>query len=213
MNKRTGTRRFIYNSRMSENTEQDNVDERADAKQQRLYNSLNQSLITSQFGGSAAEAHGIASALCCRGVGINQLDPILDKFNLTDQVALVSVQSLMEMSKRNLGQTNFSFELWLPQEVGLIFESSALSQWCSGFIIAFLHDGEGIMDKLGETAAEAIDDIVQIAAIEHTADSEEDQALADNEVAFFEITEYVRMSVQLIFEELNPTQETEAPNQ
>ena len=181
-------------------------------KQQRLYTGLNQSLLTSDFAGSAAQAHGIASALCCRAITPAQVEDISDKFNLNDQVSLVSVQSLMEMSLRNLSQTNFSFDLWLPQDAGLIVESAALSEWCSGFIIAFLHNGETILDTLSEMAKEAIDDLIEIAGVEHTIDTGEDEHFAQNEVAFFEIREYVRMSVQLVFEELNPHQETEVSN-
>lgn len=118
----------------------------------------------------------------------------------------------MEMSLRNLSQTTFSFDLWLPQDAGLIAESTALSQWCSGFIIAFLHDGDGILNKLSETGKEAVDDIIEIAGVEHTADTGEDEHHAQNEVAFFKIREYVRMSVQLVFEDFNPHQETEVPN-
>ncbi len=186
--------------------------ESASEKQARLYEGLDQNLLASEFGGSTAEAHGIASALCCRGFSSAGIDDVTDKFNLNDDASLLGVQSLMEMSLRNLSQTHFSFDLWLPQDASLIFESRALSQWCSGFVIAFLHDGEQILETLSDTASEAIEDIIEIATVEHTSTNEEEQNVTENEVAFFEICEYVRMGVQLIFEELNPAQAAEVSN-
>lgn len=183
-------------------------------QQQRLYASLNKNLLGARFGGSAAEAHGIASALCCRGVASAALSSAaslsaespswVDKFNLSDSISLVGMQSLMEMTLRQLKQSHFGFALWLPQDVELILEANALSQWCSGFIIALLHDNVNLKDTLSTTAAEAFDDIVQIAELEHTADGEVGQTLAANEEAFFAIAEHVRISVQLLFEEMHP---------
>ncbi len=182
-------------------------------KQQRLYASLNERLLVASFGGSAAEAHGIASALCCRGLSSSQLDPIADKFNLDDEVSMLAIQSLMEMSLRNLSQTNFSFDLWLPEEQDVVLASSALSQWCSGFIIALLHDGDGILNDLSKESNEAVQDIIEIAALEHSLDTDSgvsaDEQQKQDEIALFELQEYVRMSAQLVYEELNPNQVSE----
>lgn len=85
---------MIYNQRMSENRQNQATTASSADKQQRLYAGLNQSLMMSDFGGSAAEAHGIAAALCCRNMAIAEVVEMSDTFNFNDQVLLLSVQKL-----------------------------------------------------------------------------------------------------------------------
>lgn len=95
----------------------------------------------------------------------------------------------------------FEFELALPDENSCSDNrTDELAAWCRGFITACGSSVE-TGDVLGADAGEAFQDVGEIAcAVKGEGETEEiEQALA-------ELQEYVRISVQLIFDDLNPGQ-------
>ncbi|MEJ2178828.1 MAG: UPF0149 family protein [Gammaproteobacteria bacterium] len=73
----------------------------------------------------------------------------------------------------------------------------ALSQWCSGFLASLGSGGEDALNVMSDDANEALTDLKQISAadVTDTDESEED------ENAFTEIVEYVRVATLMIRED------------
>jgi len=164
-----------------------------------LYDALDQRLRGSHFDGSAAQAHGIACGLVCRDVSSTELEAIIQHFNFTDDASINALESLIEMSTRDLNQADFAFDLWLPEDDTLSIQLDALADWSQGYIIGLMHDGMQIRDQLSTELNESIPDIIDIAALGGT-----DIDVIDGEADIFQLREYLRMVVQVIYEELNP---------
>lgn len=182
-------------------TQQHKPDSNTDSQ----YKALDRRLRASSFDGSAAQAHGIACGLVCRNIKSTGLDSLSSHLSLSDDVSISALESLVEMAERDLNQAEFGFDLWLPDSESIEELSPAMADWCQGFIIALMHDGTEIRTQLSQELNESIQDIIEIAGLEQIAgDSTED------ELALFEIREYLRMATQLIYEELNPDRPIDA---
>lgn len=151
-----------------------------------------------------SECHGVACGLLCR-----QAEASLDVFiGLLDMLELVSepgtglrmsLDELLNSSREQLSDVDMGLALWLPaDEETLEDRTSALSQWCSGFLAALGSSGDETLDALSEDSNEALRDLQQIstADVTDTTESEED------ENAFAEIIEYVRVAILIIREDL-----------
>ena len=163
------------------------------------YQDLDSKLRASTFDGSAAQAHGIASGLVCRNVAADDLIASTEHLNFTDDTSISALESLVEMSRRDLNQAEFAFDLWLPEVDDLAIQLDALAEWSQGYILGLMYDGNTFMENLKPELIESIDDIIAIAGLESTGSQE-----TEDEVAFIEVREYLRMATQLLFEELNP---------
>ena len=94
---------------------------------------------------------------------------------------------------------DFGFRLLVPDDESPIDERvRAIANWCSGFLSGLGESGRSV-DALTGDAAEALSDLARIAAL--TDDVPEGE---ENEEDLAEIEEFVRVSVLLIFSEMNP---------
>lgn len=156
----------------------------------------------------AAEAHGLlCGRFAVRGevAGGEWLDEILkdsapDARSRADCAAML--EALCTTSYRQLTERLSEFAPLLPDDVcPLPFRASALAHWCQGFLHGLVSGPhpENLKTQLaGEPLSEVIKDMLEITRA--TVDSE-----ADNETpeeAWAELVEYVRVAVQLAFEEL-----------
>ena len=93
--------------------------------------------------------------------------------------------------------SDFEFRVLVPNDdMSIATRSLALSLWCLGFLSGFGSAGRYDEGSLGEDVTEALTDFSKIAGMaEDVPDGEE------NEVDLMEISEYVRISVLLIFTE------------
>lgn len=170
--------------------------------QAEIYQHLDRKLRDSRFGGGASEAHGLLSALACRGVGGERLRAKAYLLQLTEPADLNLIEGLHEMIVRDLHADGFRFNLLLPGDpASPARKTAALADWCGGFLQGFLHDhdSEAPLADFPATVREAIDDITAISRAD--APPPPGEAL---ERQLFEIEEYLRVATQLIFEELNP---------
>jgi len=91
------------------------------------------------------------------------------------------------------------FSLLLPQDEAPIDERAAsVADWARGFVLALLRGEQLRLEDLNADSGEFLRDLFKIS--EAAADGgaeEEERALA-------EIEEYMRVGVQLVFEELQP---------
>lgn len=132
-------------------------------------------------GGRAVRGDWLARVLPGSGIGAPAMGSPLD--------------TLFQASLEQLYDLDLSLNLLLPDDTRPVAErADALLAWCRGFLGGFGLSGRGDTG-LDQTASEALDDIGRIAAsrIDYADPEEDDSALA-------EITEYVRVAVQLLFE-------------
>jgi len=151
-----------------------------------------------------AECHGVACGLLCR-----LPDASLDAFiGLLDMLELVntpgtglkmSLEELLNSTRLQLADEDMGLSLWLPNDDEMLEERTmALSQWCSGFLAGLGSSGDDTLKGLSDDASDALKDLQQISTAEvaNTDESEED------ENAFVEIVEYIRVVILMIREDL-----------
>ena len=102
---------------------------------------------------------------------------------------------------RELNDDAFGFSLLLPpDEASLPLRTLALSEWCGGFLYGLALGGFRDDTNLPETVCEVMQDFYEISHAGFTSDPLD----AADEEAYEEISEYVRISVLLLHDELQP---------
>jgi len=158
----------------------------------------------------AAEAHGTLAGCLCAAVGY-RFEDWLQEILPEGQPHPDSRQTLRELYTDTAGSlegTNMEFELLLPEDRQPIDErTSALAQWCQGFLYGLgtsvVQDESGLPGDIGEI----VRDLTQITHV--AVDSE--QSEESNESAYAELVEFVRVGVQLVFDELGPLRDQPSP--
>lgn len=149
-----------------------------------------------------AEAHGtLAGALCSsRDYGlIEWLHEILPDDSPDEQALQSSVlQNVYESMVRTLSGMDADFQPLLPgDDVPLMERANALSLWCQGFLYGLGSGPASDPSKVSDEAGEIIRDLTEITRVGVEAEDETEE----NENAFAEVVEFVRVGVQLLFVE------------
>ena len=161
-----------------------------------------------------AECHGLLCGLLCRETSgtANDFMSHLAAMQLvvTPGAALEAVLTeALESTAQQLEDEEFGFVLWLPDDEEPLEERTiALAQWCSGFLAGLASGGQ--LDALSKEAKEAIDDLQQIARAEISAPGEGAGESEEDEVAFTEIVEYVRVVALMMREDFRGPGQDEA---
>ena len=167
-----------------------------------IYHDLDARLRITPRHGSAAEAHGLLSALACLGTGPESVRGSARLLNLDDEGHLEIIDSLYAMVCRDLRNDGFGFQLLLPGDRSPVQDRvEAVSDWCQGFLLGICHVDGQLPDGAGPEVREAVDDIREIGRLETGPDDPE-----DNERALTEIVEFLRVAVQLVHDCLQPGQ-------
>ena len=156
---------------------------------------------------SASEAHGIITGVLCapNGARVAWQELILGRETKISHETSAELSQLLTALHRSsyahLSGVECDFTPLLPgDEHSLAEQIEGLSDWCRGYLYG-LHVG-GVQDahNLSGDAGEIVRDITRI------SEAELDGSLADEEEAraLVEIVEYLRVGVQLVFEELQP---------
>jgi yecA family protein len=104
---------------------------------------------------------------------------------------------LFQQTRKSLTEEEFGLYLLLPgSEHGIVDRTEAIAAWCRGFLLGLAEGGLTDFSVLSNEAREALEDLIDIAEVmaEDEADEQQEQALA-------EVEEYVRIAVQLVFDE------------
>ena len=102
---------------------------------------------------------------------------------------------------RTLVGSDADFEPLLPDDDAPLAErADALSQWCQGFLYGLGSGTTSDPANVSTEAGEIIRDLTEITHVGVDADEQKEE----NEVAFAEVVEFVRVGVQLLFVELAP---------
>jgi hypothetical protein len=147
---------------------------------------------------SAAECHGTLTGLICAGHNDSNIDQWQDL--LVDRSKahslLDAIRGLMTLTERSLESPDFSFQPIFCSATSLSERTYALSDWCRGFTLGIGWNNTTSVASFGEDASEALSDITHIALVEPSAGQTNTE-----ERAFVELEEYLRVGVQLIYEE------------
>jgi hypothetical protein len=147
----------------------------------------------------AAEAHGcLSGALCVRreyGFG-EWLDEILPDEVTREEGTL---RDLHAASVAVLAEGDMDFRPLLPDdEQPLEMRVEALGAWCQGFLYGFGSAGTANRAALPEDVSEFLGDLAQIARAGEVGV----EALDVEEEAYAELVEFLRVGVQLVYDEL-----------
>ncbi|WP_022950374.1 UPF0149 family protein [Leucothrix mucor] len=159
----------------------------------------------------ASEIHGIACGMLAGNNAADKLKwvremiPAIDPVDVLQKEAIRYMGDLFDDSQRALQDSNLRFELFLPDdESPLAGRLEALQDWCSGFILGMTLEGITDYSKLPEDTADLLKDFTDIGT-SGEFDFDDDQ---ESEVAYTEISQYVRIGVLLINEELQPMKQS-----
>lgn len=166
-------------------------------------------ITTENIQSHASEIHGVLTGLICAGFTFEEQSYIMmlnDLFNngdpFPDSVKTLVTQMYSELWTDML-DNDYTFQLMLPDDDDSIVERGhALGTWVQGFNLGF-----GLQQKNSPvTSTEVKEVLADFSEIANLSDEmEEDE---DTEQAYFEISEYVRISALLCFSELGSSPTT-----
>jgi len=149
-----------------------------------------------------AEAHGsLAGALCATDHYRVEdwLAEILPEGATPGEDVVSSLRALYEATRGALIGTQMQFDLLIPDDDEPIeARTEALTLWCNGFVYGLGSGGATDPERLPGDAGEIVRDLAQIMR----AGVDEREATEANESALAELVEFVRVGVQVVFEEL-----------
>lgn len=154
----------------------------------------------------AAEAHGTLAGSLCSTVAYrfeDWLQEILPegRAGADDTVAL---RELFRGTAAALGGHEMQFTPLLPEdEQSIDARATALGQWCQGFLYGL---GTGALADASQLPGEIGEIVRDLTEITHVSVDGGESAEA-NETAYAELVEFVRVGVQIVFEELGPLRE------
>jgi len=159
----------------------------------------------------AAEAHGtLAGCLCALADYSFQdwLREILPE-GRADAAAADALYGLYTATAAALEQTDMEYEPLLPSDAQpLTVRTAALAIWCQGFLYGLgsgsIPDASGLPGDVGEI----VRDLTEITR----AGVDDEQGEESNEGAYAELVEFVRVGVQLLYEELAPVRHAPLPD-
>jgi len=157
-----------------------------------------------------AEAHGtLVGGLCATGAYRLEdwLAEILPQGAPAGSAAPL-LRELYQQTRAALTGTQMQFELLLPEdEEPIERRTEALTLWCNGFVYGLGTSGAPDPERLPGDAGEIIRDLAQIMR----AAVDEREGLEANEAALAELVEFVRVGVQVVFEELGALRQAPPP--
>ena len=155
----------------------------------------------------APEVHGqLCGFLCARGevdaeTWWRESMPAVPSGNPLGAAARDELIALFEASRAGLNDPELQFSLLLPEESASIeVRVEALGEWVGGFLVGLASGGVSDMAALPGELAELVEDLVQLSrATDYGLTGEE-----EDEQAYAELVEFVRMGVLMFREELHP---------
>lgn len=153
-----------------------------------------------------AECHGLLCGLVCRESSLSARDYLqqLAALRLVVDPAQALHAALAEAWASTVAQfedEDMGFALWLPDDEEPLEERTiALARWCAGFLAGLGSGGQ--LEGLSDEAREAIGDLQEIARAELSAEAGDRRQSEEDEGAYAEIVEYVRVVALLMREDL-----------
>jgi yecA family protein len=170
------------------------------------YDELQAMLTAISGAGSAAEAHGLMSGMLCVDSATDTNQWLSDFFGTDTPLPDISVRrcltDLFTVTRQQLEDFDFSYVLLLPDDDEPLAERAlALGEWCQGFLLGIGYAGKD-SGWPGECTG-ILKDLLEIGRLDPEAAGEADES------AYVELTEYVRIGVQVIRTEFHSTTSTQ----
>lgn len=160
----------------------------------------------------AAEAHGsLCGALCVQApVHFESwLDELLEDRESQNELNRDVLQTVFSRTCHDLGGDGMEFAPLLPdEEEPLAGRTSALAHWCEGFLYGLGAGGLTSIEALPGEVGEIVRDMTEIGR----ATPGSDEPTETDEQAYAQLLEYVRVGVQLIYDELAPLRAAPLPS-
>jgi len=165
----------------------------------------------------ATESHGaLCGMLCAQGAtkASQWMLHVLGEHEESSLGLQAVGKKLLQIHQTSVEQMNnedIEFDLMLPDDDEPLEDRvEGLGNWCQGFVYGLAVGGIKEGTELPENSQELIKDILEISRAGYVADDEAElEATDDDEVAFMEVSEYVRIGILLIYEELQPLQSSQ----
>jgi uncharacterized protein YgfB (UPF0149 family) len=151
----------------------------------------------------AAQVHGyICGLLCATGGKIdNSWQNIVlgEKINPKTRDVL---QQIFETSFHLISEFSFEFTLLLPADkTDINLRSEALGSWCQGFLTGLKQCHVPLENREASEITDTLNDITEIAQVNYG----DMQSNDEDETAYYELAEYVRLAVLMLFHEMKAT--------
>jgi uncharacterized protein YgfB (UPF0149 family) len=176
------------------------------AASSRTFDELQRALVHSRALADAAEAHGtLVGSLCASRCSLaDWLAEILPE-GRAENAAADSLRAVFDSTSGALLDGALAFAPLLPTDDAPIGDRTlALGEWCQGFLYG-LGTGVAVPEaaQLPGEAAEVLRDLTEITHV----DVDPADGVESNEAAYAELVEFVRVGVQLLFEQLHSLRE------
>ena len=155
----------------------------------------------------AAEGHGALCGMLSLNGTIDVrawIDTMLEQSDADDALvreAREALLALYEETQRQLNDSNLDFGLLLPEDADpLEYRVRALAEWCQGYLYGLALAGYQPEATVPEDTADFINDLNEIAKASFDVHPGN-----EDETAYAEVSEYVRMGVLLVTEEMQPS--------
>ncbi len=173
---------------------------------QDLYQQLNSMLAIEDIDSSASELHGLICARACLGDQATSVQiwlPLLTGEPLapaTNKYFLEKLQSLTSDVERTLEQRDYDLKLVISNEDDIGKQTDSIAAWCQGFVLGLLGSGGQRIEVLPENSREVVRDMMEISGAQLDG---EDEDVDQQARALAQIEEYVRIGVQVVYEDVN----------
>jgi len=170
------------------------------------YNTFNKFLEDNQFPFNAADCHGLITGIICVTDDTNSaltalLDLCSDELEnpIDYKEAKIVLETLCNTTAIQLADTNFSFQLLLPDDdQALMQRSLGISAWCKSFISGLGEGGVKFESTYAKELQEIVADLVTISKVDTLGIKNTEE----EEVSFTELVEYVCMGAITIYTDL-----------
>lgn len=162
---------------------------------------------------SAAELHGMLTGLLASGQQATSGNWLLLVADLANEGTAFSptmsarLEGLAKEIRSALANEDLSFQPLLPSDDEVLTERlAALTDWAQCFLVGFGVNQQNLKGA-SEDLREALQDMAEISRLSTEVDSDE-----DDERAYYEVAEYVRITAIMCFNELGQVPPPQSPN-
>lgn len=173
------------------------------------YQRFNESIAALMLPISASELHGVMCGYIAAGAsqqGEAYIRALLsNKHDEKIRAAVLALFNIYAVSQQQMANFEFEFQLLLPRDqTSLAERARAFSEWCEGFTQGLTISRVDINQLDDEEVQEAVQHITEFAHLDYQALQVEEE----DERALMEVTEYARMAVIHIYNDIQSNQHT-----
>ncbi len=173
------------------------------------YFELEQALGRAEAVAGAAEVHGLLCGLLCAAGRLEESSwqtlvfAEVDNQNVAFQQGRGAVQRLAAWTVTAMNDPVLGMDLLLPGDAEPLHDrTAALAEWCQGYLLGLAAGGVSDDMQLSTDVVELVRDFTEISSAGFDVDGGDEE----DEVAYADVVEYVRVGVLLINDELQPLQ-------